>query len=83
MMFVIICAEQPASLAHMVLMLNACRNGHEGWLMLGGVVLCITGAEALYSDLGHFTRYAISVRCQGADVCLLCLDRIVVHLNTS
>lgn len=27
---------------------------HEhGWLILGGVFLCTTGAEALYSDLGH------------------------------
>jgi KUP system potassium uptake protein len=25
-----------------------------GWLVLGGVFLCITGAEALYADMGHF-----------------------------
>lgn len=25
----------------------------HGWLILGGVFLCTTGAEALYSDLGH------------------------------
>lgn len=37
------------------------NNGHHGWLMLGGVILCITGAEAMYSDLGHFNRQAISV----------------------
>lgn len=45
-------------------LLDVCRNGHDGWLMLGGVILCITGAEAMYSDLGHFTRNAISVRRQ-------------------
>ena len=38
------------------------RNGERGWRMLGGVVLCITGAEAMYADMGHFTRQAISVR---------------------
>jgi KUP system potassium uptake protein len=31
--------------------------GHpEGFLVLGAVFLCTTGAEALYSDLGHCGR---------------------------
>ncbi|MHB1569965.1 MAG: potassium transporter Kup [Solirubrobacteraceae bacterium] len=30
------------------------RHGVDGWLTLGGVVLCVTGAEALYADRGHF-----------------------------
>ncbi len=29
-------------------------HGVEAFLMLGGVVLCTTGAEALYADRGHF-----------------------------
>jgi KUP system potassium uptake protein len=29
-------------------------HGVDGWLALGGVVLCVTGAEALYADRGHF-----------------------------
>ncbi|MGH2856502.1 MAG: potassium transporter Kup, partial [Solirubrobacteraceae bacterium] len=29
-------------------------HGADGWLTLGGVVLCITGAEAMYADRGHF-----------------------------
>jgi KUP system potassium uptake protein len=29
-------------------------HGVDGWLTLGGVVLCCTGAEALYADRGHF-----------------------------
>jgi KUP system potassium uptake protein len=29
-------------------------HGVHGWLTLGGVVLCVTGAEALYADRGHF-----------------------------
>ncbi len=27
---------------------------HRGFLVLGAVVLCITGGEALYADMGHF-----------------------------
>jgi KUP system potassium uptake protein len=29
-------------------------HGVDAWLTLGGVVLCVTGAEALYADRGHF-----------------------------
>ncbi len=29
-------------------------HGVDGFLALGGVVLCVTGAEALYADRGHF-----------------------------
>jgi KUP system potassium uptake protein len=29
-------------------------NGTHGFLLLGGVVLAITGVEALYADMGHF-----------------------------
>jgi KUP system potassium uptake protein len=31
-------------------------NGVSGFLVLGGVFLCVTGAEALYADMGHFGR---------------------------
>ncbi|KAM5578887.1 putative potassium transporter 17 [Rosa sericea] len=37
------------------------RNGKEGWLTLGGTVLCITGSEALFADLGHFNRSTIQI----------------------
>lgn len=30
------------------------RNGVHGFLVLGSVVLCVTGSEALYADMGHF-----------------------------
>lgn len=36
--------------------------GHYGWhgvLVLGSVVLCITGGEALYADMGHFGKRPI------------------------
>src|ERR1700751_661250 len=29
-------------------------NGIASFLVLGGVFLCVTGAEALYADMGHF-----------------------------
>src|ERR1700724_626969 len=29
-------------------------NGFASFLSLGGVFLCVTGAEALYADMGHF-----------------------------
>ena len=35
------------------------NNGMHGIVVLGSVVLCITGCEALYADLGHFGRNAI------------------------
>jgi len=31
-------------------------NGATGFLVLGAVFLCVTGAEALYADMGHFGR---------------------------
>ncbi|KAJ0733303.1 putative potassium transporter [Helianthus annuus] len=39
------------------------RNGRHGWLLLNGMVLCITGSEALFADLGHFNRPSIQVYC--------------------
>ena len=29
-------------------------NGYASFVVLGGVFLCVTGAEALYADMGHF-----------------------------
>ncbi len=37
------------------------RNGHIGFLALGSVALCVTGAEALYADMGHFGKKAIRI----------------------
>jgi KUP system potassium uptake protein len=33
----------------------------KGFILLGAVVLAVTGGEALYADMGHFGRRAISV----------------------
>jgi len=35
-------------------------GGLQGFLVLGGVFLCVTGAEALYADMGHFGATPIS-----------------------
>lgn len=35
------------------------RHGLHGFLVLGAVVLCVTGGEALYADMGHFGRKPI------------------------
>ncbi|KAK4741413.1 hypothetical protein SAY87_025001 [Trapa incisa] len=37
------------------------RNSSSAWSSLGGCVLCITGAEAMFADLGHFSVRAIQV----------------------
>lgn len=34
-------------------------HGMKGFLILGAVVLCITGGEALYADMGHFGKKPI------------------------
>ncbi|MFA6228939.1 MAG: potassium transporter Kup [Rhodanobacter sp.] len=34
-------------------------HGKTSILALGSVVLCVTGAEALYTDMGHFGRFPI------------------------
>ncbi|MEO6926235.1 MAG: KUP/HAK/KT family potassium transporter, partial [Rhodanobacter sp.] len=34
-------------------------HGNTSILALGSVVLCVTGAEALYTDMGHFGRFPI------------------------
>ncbi len=36
-------------------------NGLHGFLILGAVVLCVTGSEALYADMGHFGRRPIRI----------------------
>lgn len=43
----------------------------EGFWLLGSVFLCTTGAEALYSDLGHCGRGNIRVSWIFVKVCLL------------
>ncbi|XP_074270542.1 potassium transporter 5-like [Silene latifolia] len=37
------------------------RNGKQAWISLGGVVLCVTGTEALFADVGHFSVKSIQI----------------------
>jgi len=37
------------------------HSGATGFLVLGGVFLCITGAEALYADMGHLGKGPIKL----------------------
>ncbi|CAK8533706.1 unnamed protein product [Lathyrus sativus] len=32
-----------------------------GWKSLGGILLCITGSEAMFADLGHFSQLSIQI----------------------
>ena len=40
-------------------------GGLTGFLVLGGVFLCVTGAEALYADMGHFGPVPIRLAWNG------------------
>lgn len=64
----------------------------HGFWILGGVFLCTTGAEALYSDLGHCGRENIRVSWIYVKICLLLsyagqcawlLSREGTHLGSS
>ncbi|XP_042516780.1 potassium transporter 5-like isoform X2 [Macadamia integrifolia] len=37
------------------------RNKKDAWISLGGIVLAITGTEALFADVGHFTVRSIQI----------------------
>ncbi|MBU1228807.1 MAG: KUP/HAK/KT family potassium transporter [Proteobacteria bacterium] len=41
------------------------ENHFHGMVVLGSVVLCITGGEALYADMGHFGRVPIRLSWYG------------------
>ncbi|KAL7909037.1 potassium transporter domain-containing protein [Trichoderma velutinum] len=37
------------------------RNGKDGWTSLGGLLLAFTGVEALFADLGAFSKRAVQI----------------------
>ncbi|KAL6843419.1 hypothetical protein ACP4OV_026741 [Aristida adscensionis] len=37
------------------------RNGKDAWISLGGILLCFTGTEAMFADLGHFSVRAVQL----------------------
>jgi KUP system potassium uptake protein len=50
------------------------RHGLRSFLIFGAVVLCVTGVEALYADLGHFGRRAIALAWYGVALPALVLN---------
>jgi KUP system potassium uptake protein len=50
------------------------HHGRHGFLVLGAVVLVITGAEALYADMGHFGKRPIRVAWLAVAMPSLLLD---------
>ena len=38
------------------------RNKTEGWKSLGGILLAFTGVEALFADLGAFSRGYVAMK---------------------
>jgi len=49
-------------------------HGFNGFLLLGAVVLCITGGEALYADMGHFGARPIRLAWYGVVMPALVLN---------
>ncbi|KAL6003636.1 hypothetical protein ACLOJK_023869 [Asimina triloba] len=48
-------------------------NPKQAWISLGGVVLCMTGTEAMFADLGHFSVRSIQIAFTGLVYpCLVC-----------
>ncbi|KAL6843418.1 hypothetical protein ACP4OV_026740 [Aristida adscensionis] len=41
------------------------RNGKDGWVSLGGIILCVTGTEGMFADLGHFNIRAVQISFNG------------------
>ncbi|KAF2289210.1 hypothetical protein GH714_029437 [Hevea brasiliensis] len=37
------------------------KNKKDAWISLGGVILCLTGSEALFADLGHFNIRSVQL----------------------
>ncbi|HRF17344.1 MAG TPA: KUP/HAK/KT family potassium transporter, partial [Chitinophagaceae bacterium] len=50
---------------------NLLSNYPQGFFILGGVFLCTTGAEALYSDLGHCGKWNIRYSWVFVKTCLI------------
>ncbi|KAK0574383.1 hypothetical protein LWI29_022781 [Acer saccharum] len=50
---------QALSPHYMYIFLKKTQRG--GWMSLGGILLCITGSEAMFADLGHFSQLSIKI----------------------
>lgn len=50
------------------------RDGWSALMLMGAVVLAVTGVEALYADMGHFSHKAISIAWHGLALPCLVLN---------
>ncbi|KAK9159782.1 hypothetical protein Syun_006123 [Stephania yunnanensis] len=41
------------------------EDNKQAWISLGGVILCMTGTEAMFADLGHFSVRSIQIAFTG------------------
>ncbi|XP_027347462.1 potassium transporter 6-like isoform X2 [Abrus precatorius] len=37
------------------------KTQRGGWMALGGILLCITGSEAMFASLGHFSQLSVKI----------------------
>ena len=49
-----------------------CSTGEASWVSLNGILLCVSGSEALFADMGHFSHRAISVSALPEDALKFC-----------
>ncbi len=63
-----------ALLPHHALHLLATLSFHQSFSLLGSVMLAVTGAEAIYADMGHFGREPIKVAWYGVALTALMLN---------
>ncbi|XP_066391667.1 putative potassium transporter 8 [Miscanthus floridulus] len=61
--------------SHMFKFLKKTRK--YGWMSLGGILLCMTGSEAMFADLGHFSYSAIQL----AFTCLVYPALILAYMG--
>lgn len=53
------------------------KTQRKGWMSLGGILLCITGSEAMFADLGHFSQLSIKI----AFTCMVYPSLILAYMG--
>ncbi|KAL4653508.1 hypothetical protein ACB092_01G308700 [Castanea dentata] len=53
------------------------KTQSKGWMSLGGILLCITGSEAMFADLGHFSQLSIKI----AFTCIVYPSLILAYMG--
>ncbi|CAM0909932.1 unnamed protein product [Alopecurus aequalis] len=53
------------------------KTQRGGWMSLGGILLCVTGSEAMFADLGHFNQLSIQI----AFTCMVYPSLILAYMG--